>query len=287
MNMNLNFSIEELVETGKAFACIFVGSLTGIVTYMLFLHFNIAIFGWNFGLIVAPIVAGYVETYLALKLLNKSIGAISAFVLFIITVVYGFLLKNPTLGPNLMTAGISLIIIQSAVPILINYILLVVIVGIISYFLGIFEKITKPCYSQLKKVYYEKILKKPLTVTKTPKIIYDDIKECINLNSRNFYFFTTNEPLNGKIEKYLGLFVGKSSFEKRTKIISSNYKQEEDDLLKKFKIAKIEALNNLVDSIKKSDGNGVVELKIEYELIDLSKGRFQILAHGTGIKLKE
>ncbi|MCF0227053.1 MAG: hypothetical protein HUK28_07105, partial [Methanobrevibacter sp.] len=71
------------------------------------------------------------------------------------------------------------------------------------------------------------------------------------------------------------------------KIISSNYKQEEDDLLKKFKIAKIEALNNLVDSIKKSDGNGVVELKIEYELIDLSKGRFQILAHGTGIKLKE
>ncbi|MDO5848891.1 MAG: heavy metal-binding domain-containing protein [Methanobrevibacter sp.] len=284
--MKSKFSKPELIKAGKAAVFIAIGTLSGILTYQFFLYFNIAIFGWNLGLLFAPLVAGYVETYLALKFLHESIGAISAFILFIVTVIYGFILFNPTLGFNVITVGSALVILQAALPTLINYILIVVILGIISYFLGFFKKITDATYYKLKKAYYHKILKKPVPVKISKKTFYNENKNCLLINKRGFYFYTTTHPLKGEVKQYFGPFVGSSAFEKRAKMVSSNFEKEDQDLLRRFKIAQYDALNNLADNIEKAGGNGVLNLKIEFELVDMAKGRFQVIAHGTAVLIK-
>ena len=83
----MNFREREVKITyiREAILCILFGTLVGLVVYGFFLHFNIAIFGWNFGLIFAPLAAGYAETQLANKIIGEDIGAISAFILFFIT----------------------------------------------------------------------------------------------------------------------------------------------------------------------------------------------------------
>lgn len=285
--MPLDFSKPQAIKTGKAILCITVGTVSGIFTYQLFLFFNIAIFGWNLGLLFAPLVAGYVETYLALKLLHESTGAVSAFILFIVTVVYGFIIANPTLGPNIITVGSALVIAQAAVPTLINYILIVVVLGVLSYFLGIFKKITDKAYYSLRKFAYHRILKKPLPVKISTRPFINDYGNCIKLNSRGFLFNTTTHPINGEVESYLGLYVGSSTFQRRLKMISTDFKKEEQDMLSKLKMAKFHALNNLADLIEKDGGNGVLDLKIEYELVNMGKGQFQVLAHGTGVVIKK
>ena len=113
---------------GKVVLSIALGTGFGLIVYAIFLYFKIAIVGWNLGLIFAPLGAGYVETVVANRLLGKDLGAISAFILFIDTTIYSFILKNPTLGMNLITAGSIIVILQAAFPTLINYILLVIII---------------------------------------------------------------------------------------------------------------------------------------------------------------
>ena len=95
-------------------ACIAFGTIVGIATYVLCLYTNFAIFGWNFGLVLSPLFAGYAESFVAKRYLHESTGAVSAFILFIITVIYGFIIANPTLGFNVITAGSIVIIIQAA-----------------------------------------------------------------------------------------------------------------------------------------------------------------------------
>ena len=82
----------------EAALCINIGTVLGLIVYQIFLYFRIAIFGWNLGLIFAPLIAGYVETILANRIIGEDIGAISAFILFAYTTFYSFILKNPSLG---------------------------------------------------------------------------------------------------------------------------------------------------------------------------------------------
>ena len=105
--MNLKERIENVENLKEAIICISFGTFVGILTYYIFLYFHIDIYGWNFGLIFAPLAAGYAETILAKRIIGEDIGAISAFILFLVTVVYGFIIANPTLGVNVITFGSS------------------------------------------------------------------------------------------------------------------------------------------------------------------------------------
>ena len=71
--------------------CILFGTVVGTITYIIFLYLNLAIFGWNLGLAVAPLLAGYAETILAEKIMKTDTGAISAFILFVGTTCYSFI----------------------------------------------------------------------------------------------------------------------------------------------------------------------------------------------------
>ena len=143
-------------EKLKAVFCISFGTGIGLIVYGIFLYFHIDIYGWNLGLIFAPLAAGYAETILANRILGEDIGAISAFILFIDTTFYSFILKNPTLGWNLITIGSILVILQAAFPTLINYILLVVVGGILSNFIKTIKKYERKIQSAIKHQQYVK-----------------------------------------------------------------------------------------------------------------------------------
>ena len=133
--MNLKERIENVENLKEAIICISFGTFVGILTYYIFLYFHIDIYGWNFGLIFAPLAAGYAETILAKRIIGEDIGAISAFILFLVTVVYGFIIANPTLGVNVITFGSIIVILQAALAALINYFFLAVIIG--TFILGV------------------------------------------------------------------------------------------------------------------------------------------------------
>jgi hypothetical protein len=135
--------------------CIVIGALLGIISLFLCYFLNLAIFGFNIGLILSPLIAGYVETILAKKIYKKTTGAVSAFILFSVTVFYGFIYINTGLGFNIITVGSAAIILQAAIPTFVNYFLIVVILGIVSYILGIFKRLINLLFIPLKKSYFK------------------------------------------------------------------------------------------------------------------------------------
>ena len=271
----------DLKNIGKIILSIALGTGIGLIVYGIFLYFNIAIFGWNLGLIFAPLAAGYVETVVANRILGRNLGAISAFILFIDTTIYSFILKNPTLGTNLITAGSIIVILQAAFPTLINYILLVIIGAIISNLSWSFKKIIRTLKKIKSHIRWE-------TENIEEEIIEEDIYFDENesnerLNSLNFFFITSTDMENRKHE-LLGIYQSEVVIENKVKI-----KLKDDELekknLKNIKEGKDKCLINLSKKIKEAGGNGILDLHIQYGLIGLGTDYIHITATGMGINI--
>lgn len=271
----------DLKNIGKIILSIALGTGIGLIVYGIFLYFNIAIFGWNLGLIFAPLAAGYVETVVANRILGRNLGAISAFILFIDTTAYSFILKNPTLGTNLITAGSIIVILQAAFPTLINYILLVIIGAIISNLSWSFKKIIRTLKKIKSHIRWE-------TENIEEEIIEEDIYFDENesnerLNSLNFFFITSTDMENRKHE-LLGIYQSEVVIENKVKI-----KLKDDELekknLKNIKEGKDKCLINLSKKIKEAGGNGILDLHIQYGLIGLGTDYIHITATGMGINI--
>lgn len=282
----MNFREREVKITylREAMLCIAVGTAVGLVVYGFFLHFNIAIFGWNLGLIFAPLGAGYAETVLANRIIGENIGAISAFILFIDTTFYSFILKNPTLGVNVLTIGSIAVILQAAFPTLINYIILVGGLGTLSYFLGIFKRIHSYIKNNLEYIYYKHVLKKPYEVEIETVPIFDETASNIKINNLDFYFITSTDILD-RHHTNLGQFHATVIVERDKRLIHTNPDMAERTVLNKLKQAKDDCLIELTECIKAAGGNCVVDLEIQYGLIGLGGDHFQVNAMGMGIYL--
>lgn len=271
---------QRLANLQKAFNSIAIGTAAGLATYAFFLYFHIDIFGWNLGLLFAPLAAGYVETYMANKILGEDIGAISAFILFIVTVAYGFIINNPTLGYNIITIGSIVIIIQAAIPTFINYFGIVVLVGTISYLTGFFKKITDNIRYTLmpsKKIDEEIIDTVPLfSETESNKLI----------NSQDFIYITSTNPKDLDYE-IIDFFYTTTILRRNTRIIKLSPEKIERQQLNELKQKKDDCLIKLADEIKKAGGNAVIDLDIIYFLNGLGGSEFQIVARGMGVKIKE
>ncbi len=283
----MNFREREVKITyiREAILCILFGTLVGLIVYGFFLHFNIAIFGWNFGLIFAPLGAGYAETWLANKIIGEDIGAISAFILFFITTFYSFILKNPTLGFNIITIGSIAIILQAAFPTLVNYILITVGLGIVSYFLGIFSRITKYFYNKAEYVFFKHIKKKPHKIEIEITEPFDEKRSNEVINKLGFYFITSTDIIDEKIIN-LGQFHATVIIEKDKRLVHAEQEKVEMQTLNNFKKAKDKCLIKLANNIKSAGGNGVIDLEIKYGLIGLGGDSYQITVMGMGIYLK-
>ena len=282
--MNIRGNEVRLSDIAESTLCILIGTIIGLLVYGIFLYFHIDIFGWNLGLIFAPLSAGYIETKIAHKVKKEDIGAISAFILFIYTTFYSFILKNPTLGMNIITFGAIVVILQAAFPTLINHILLVVILGIMSYLLGIFKKITNCFYKKIRQIYFKYILKKEdLKIYKFDQFNENESNE--KINNLDFTFMTSTYILK---ENYtnLGQFDTTVIIEKSKKIITTDPVKSEQESLNMLKKGKDECLTKLANKIKSANGNNIIDLKITYSLIGIGGGFFQITTRGMGVKLK-
>ena len=283
--MSLKERIKNVDNIKEAIVCITFGTLIGASTYYIFLFLHIDIYGWNLGLIFAPLAAGYAETILAKKIIGEDIGAISAFILFLVTVIYGFIISNASLGVNIITFGSIIVILQAAMPTVINYFFLVIIIGVISYFFGIFKKITDYVYSQIFDIYYKITGKeKPTRIIET-EVVENEMESNKKINDLDFIFITSSHPINQKIE-IIDQFHATVFLERDKKLIHIDYEKYEKDTLKMLKKAKDDVLIQIANEIKAKGGNGILDLKIEYGLIGLGGDSFQITALGMGVKFK-
>lgn len=274
----------DLEHTRKAILCIGGGTAVGLFVYGVFLFFHIAILGWNLGLIFAPLAAGYVETILANRLIGDNIGAISAFILFIYTTFYSFILKNPTLGINLITAGSIIIILQAAFPTLINYILLVVIGGILSNFINHFKKFGKYLKIRIQNRPVFHWESKSVEIKTEPLPYFDEVESNETINNQNFYFITSTD-IKDMSHSIIGIYQSEVIIEKDTKLINLEPERREKQHLKNIKEGKDECLIKLANQIKNNGGNGVLDLSMNYALIGLNGDNIQICAMGMGVKL--
>lgn len=275
----------DLKRMGKTLLCIAVGTAVGLIVYGIFLYFKIAIFGWNLGLIFAPVAAGYAETILANRILGQNVGAISAFVLFIYTTFYSFILKNPTLGLNIITAGSILVILQAAFPTLINYILLVVIGGILSSLIKFIRKYGKKLKNIIKNQRTITWEPKPVEDNTTPLPLYDELESNFLLNSLDFYFITSSDMIDVKHED-LRMFHSEVIVENEKSILHPEPEKEEYLQMIRIKDGKDECLIRLATKIKNAGGNGILDLSINYSVIGLKGESIQITAMGMGVFIK-
>lgn len=285
-NMTIESRNDKLKYVREAILCISIGTLSGLVVYQIFLYFKIAIFGWNLGLIFAPLIAGYLETIIARRIIGEDIGAISAFILFGYTTFYSFILKNPNLGMNFITIGSIIVILQAAFPTVINYLLITVGLGIVLYFIGIFKKITGFIYEKLKGFIYKHIIKKPVEPKKIEKFEFDESKSNEKLNRLNFYFITGDEAIDQRIIN-LGQFHSTVIIEKATVQTPPNPDEFEKETLYHLKTGKDECLIKLVEKIKGAGGNGIIDLDIQYSAIGLGGESYQVTALGMGVHLSK
>ncbi|WP_407374313.1 hypothetical protein [Methanobrevibacter sp.] len=283
--MNFREREVKMAYIREAILCIAFGTSVGLLVYGFFLYFHIDIYGWNLGLIFAPLAAGYAETMLANRIIGSNIGAISAFILFIDTTFYSFILKNPTLGFNIITIGSIAVILQAAFPTLINFIILVGGVGLLSYLSGIFKKLTTPIYNFFEKIYYKYVLKKPHEIEIETVSLFDENKSNNLINSLDFYFITSTDIVDENYDN-LGQFHATVILDKDKRLVHSDQKKVETITLNNLKEGKDKCLVELAEIIKESGGNGVVNLDIQYSLIGLGGDSYQISAMGMGVYLK-
>lgn len=282
----MKFKVPEKPENlEEKILCIVFGTLVGTAVYAIFLYLNIAIFGWNLGLIFAPLLAGYAETMLAERMLNTDTGAISAFILFAGTTFYSFILVNPTLGANFLTFGAAAVILQAAFPTLINYILLVIVIGAVFYVLRFIKTTIASIYLKIKIIVYKYLLKRPFEIK--PKVIeyYDELRNNQEINSLGVIFMTSTDVPDKNIIN-LGQFQSTVILEKEPELLKLNPKEKETHTLTILKSGKDKCLIGLTDKIKAAGGNGVIDLDIQYIKIGFGGESYQISAMGMGVYIK-
>ena len=283
---------EERKKFLKEIGCIAIGTIVGIVTYVVCLYTNFAIFGWNFGLVLSPLAAGYAESIVAKKYLHESTGAVSAFILFIITVIYGFIIANPTLGFNVITAGSIIIIIQAAIPTATNYFLLAMGLGIISHVSGIFKKITNFLESTYYKVFNKEPKLKGILNENQINTRYNFYDRELEMNKLGILFLTLEYPPKElEIKEQKGIYESRHIFsvKQREQIRSGLEDTLEEDLLISVKLAQDKALLKLIKQLKADGCNGLLNLHTTFETLGPSMGEnvSQVVMRGTGIIYEE
>ncbi len=181
---------DTLLERRWALIAIFIGTVAGLGSAFLCVALNLVIFGFNIMYIISPLIAGFLEAFIANRKYGRSTGAISALVTFILINAYGWLSpgwiypKEPATLSIITLIAIGLMI-QAAFPILINYILFVVVVGIFfrlvslpARILGRAQKPVDQVLAQADKISVEGVTEPLVSV---PDLDGNNIKEYIGL----------------------------------------------------------------------------------------------------------
>lgn len=268
-----------LAEKRWGFTAIVLGVLWGFISAFICVAGHLVIFGFNIMYIVSPLIAGFVETFIARRKYGKSTGAISALLTFILINIYGWFLpgwyypKEPVTF-SLITIIAIVLTIQAAFPTLMNYILFVTGVNLL-------KKVV-----ELTVYIPSKVQRKPPEAT---------VKEEIRKSSEETFLDENGKPLlsipyveGGKIKKYMGLVIGEAIaqekesqglFSKLSNIVEP--KQLEDLNLGE---AKKLAVSRMLENAKTRGANTVVEVLIDYSSMRGFQGNALIVtATGTAV----
>lgn len=267
-----------LVEKKWAFGAIFIGVLVGFLSAVICVRGNLVIFGFNIMFIVSPLIAGYVEAYVARRKYGKSTGAISALLIFIIINAYSWLFPKDPIVLNLFTLGGLALMIQAAFPILINYILFVVFLGTITWVIGYLGNFLS---NMTDKIIRRSSDEKGDETGKEPGL---EGATSDFLDSLESPISTVPYLSAGNIVKHLGMVVGEAVVgEKESKGISKIISQDKLDEMEMIK-ARERAIAKLLEEAEKIGGNTVVEVSIDYNSVGgLSGSATIVTATGTAV----
>ena len=261
-----------------ALIAVFSGIFVGIFSAYLCIIWHLVIFGFNIMYIISPLFAGVIETFIARRKYGRSTGAISALLTFIFINFYGWFLPGSLVDPTKEPASLSLITliaigltIQAAFPILVNYILFVVVVGIFVRLVSLPSKILRRPPKDLKES------------TRGDEIILDGLLEPL---------LSVPDLNEGKIVKYIGIVYGEAVAEEKqtkgilNKMLSMIQTPELDDL--DFSNARKLAVSNMLENAKSLEANNVVEIIIDYVTVGgLQGGATIVTATGTAVVIKK
>ncbi len=271
-----SFNENHLIAKRWAIIAVLLGILVGFFSAILCIIWHLVIFGFNIMYIVSPLLAGLVETFVARKKYGRSTGAISALLTFILINIYGWFLPGYFLDPTKEPATLSFITIiaivltlQAAFPILINYILLVVVVGIFV------KLVSLP----------SKIMGKTEEMTGNRELVKSDF---ISVDNLAVPMVSQSDTDGRNIKSHIGLVTGEAvaqeklvegRFSKLTKLIRP---VELDDIY--LSDARELAVSRMMDEAKSLGANGVSDVSIDF----VSMGGFQgsatiVTATGTAI----
>lgn len=262
-----------LIGKRWAIAAIIIGVVVGFLSAVICVKWHLVIFGFNIAFIISPLIAGFVETFIARRMYGRSTGAISALLIFIIINAYAWLFPKDPIVLNFFTLGGLALMIQAAFPILINYIIFVVFLGVLTYIIGYLGNLLSKAT--------DKISRKTPEVEGTEKIIEDPFKDVID----NLDVPIVSVPYmeGGKITEHIGLVTGEAVVRENSEGMSKLSKQlqlEDMDLDGARNLAIIRMLENG----NRMGANTVIEVLINYNTIGGLKGNAVIVtATGTAV----
>jgi uncharacterized protein YbjQ (UPF0145 family) len=270
--------IKSLIEKRWAIVAIILGVSVGFGSAIICIAWNLVIFGFNIMYIVSPLAAGFVETLIARKKYGKSTGAISALLTFLLINGYGWfgsglIFPKEPVTLSLITVIAIILTIQAAFPILMNYILFVVGLGIVRKIIGALVYLPK----RIRGI-----------TPKDDKEIKGPAADDVFLDGLATPLVSVPQMGKGRIKKSIGLVTGEAVAEenepegmllKLTNIIEPT--RLEDIHLAE---AKKMALSRMLEKAKTLGANTVVDVSINFHSMGGIQGSVLIVtATGTAV----
>ncbi|MDD3753303.1 MAG: heavy metal-binding domain-containing protein [Methanobacterium sp.] len=262
-----------LMEKRWAIIAVLIGTGVGFLSALICVRWHLVIFGFNIAFIISPLIAGFVETLIARHKYGKSTGAISALLIFIIINAYAWLFPKDPIVLNFFTLGGLALMIQAAFPILINYIIFVVFLGVLTYIMGFLGNLLSKAL--------DKISKKPPESESVETIPEDPFENLID--KLEVPIVSIPHMAGGNITKHIGMVTGEAIVKENSNGISKLTKQLQlqDMNLDEVKSA---AIARMLENAKEMGANTVIEVLIDYNSIGGLKGNAIIVtATGTAV----
>ncbi|GAB4313837.1 MAG: hypothetical protein Kow0019_13300 [Methanobacteriaceae archaeon] len=275
-----NSIIVSIINKRWAIAAVLIGTLAGFISAVICVYGNLVIFGFNIMFIISPLIAGFVETYIARAKYGKSTGAISAILIFILINVYGWVFPKNPITINLFTLGGLALMIQAAFPIFINFLIFVVFIGVLSYIFGYIGNLISKLLEKLGKK-KKKTTKEPVSEVKMAEILKLGVKP-----------LTTSQVSGKKISEYLGVVEGEALLELQDDEEVSKLEKIQgkvgDDFLIDLENARNKALKDMIVAAKELGANTVTEISINYSEVGGIKEKMVLVSlNGTAVIIED
>lgn len=249
---------------------ILFGITLGYISAVIFLEYEIQIFGVNFSSIFSPLIAGYAESFLAQHKCSKTTGAISAIIIFILVNIKGWIFPDNPLSFSIMTVGGLTLTIQAAFPILMNYLIYLVFFGVFGYLGHYLSKITHI------------LLKKDVSTSKNQYNLED-----IDLNQYNVLGVSTPNIEGKTVIKNYGLIDENYVIKPEINIFEEEKEGNEPQIFRQMEYYNKKITEVLLKRAQDMGANAILDMDINYSDIGGLQGLELIITiSGTAVLIE-